>query len=159
MAFAMTTPSYPCPDDGDRFADKGVAADARNAGQVRDEFAGWLRARVGLDDVRFSDVVLDVKEALANVADFAYRQQQGTGTVDVEAVQDRAAATLAVTITDQGCWREPDPAKQGRARGRGIPLMRALADEVTIDTSALGTTVCLRFDNVQAIVDADAKIG
>ncbi len=81
------------------------------------------------------------------------------GTIDVEAVQDRAAATLTVTITDQGCWREPDPAKQGRARGHGIPLMRALADNVTIDTSALGTTVCLRFDSVHALADADARVG
>jgi serine/threonine-protein kinase RsbW len=81
------------------------------------------------------------------------------GTIDVEAVQDRAARTLSVTITDQGCWREPDPAGRSRARGRGIPLMRALADDVTIDTSALGTTVCLRFDNVHAMADADAKIG
>jgi len=30
---------------------------------------------------------------------------------------------------------------------------------VTIDTSALGTTVCLRFDNVVAFADADAKVG
>jgi len=73
--------------------------------------------------------------------------------------QDRAAATLTVTISDQGCWRDPDPAKQGRVRGRGIPLMRALADDVTIDTSALGTTVCLRFDNVHAVAEADATVG
>jgi anti-sigma regulatory factor (Ser/Thr protein kinase) len=155
----MTTTSYPCPDDGDRFADNGVAADARNAGRVREEFAGWLRARVDLGDVRFSDVVLAVNEALANAAEFAYLQQHGMGLIDVEAVRDRTAATLTVTITDQGCWREPDPAKQGRLRGRGIPLMRALSDDVTIDTSALGTTVCLRFDNVVALADADAKVG
>jgi serine/threonine-protein kinase RsbW len=155
----MTTPSYPYPDDGERFADNGVAADARNAGRVRDEFAGWLRARLDLDDVRFSDIVLAVNEALANAAEFAYLQQRGMGTIDVEAVQDRAAATLTVTITDQGCWREPDPAKQGRVRGRGLPLMRTLADDLTIDTSALGTTVCLRFDNVRATADADTKVG
>ena len=155
----MTTTSYPCPDDGDRFADNGVAADARSAGRVRDEFAGWLRARLDLGDVRFSDIVLAVNEALANAAEFAYLQQRGMGTIDVEAVQDRAAATLTVTITDQGCWREPDPAKQGRVRGRGLPLMRTLADDLTIDTSALGTTVCLRFDNVRATADADTKVG
>jgi serine/threonine-protein kinase RsbW len=45
------------------------------------------------------------------------------------------------------------------ADGRGIPLMRALADNLTIDTSALGTTVCLRFDNVHAPQGADAKVG
>ncbi|MFN8031857.1 MAG: ATP-binding protein [Mycobacterium sp.] len=153
----MTTPSYPGPDAGDRFADNGVAADARNAGRVRDEFAGWLRARVDLDDIRFNDVVLAVNEALANAAEFAYLRIPGVGTLDVEAVPDRDAATLTVTITDQGCWREPAPATQ--RRGRGIPLMRALADDVTIDTSALGTTVCLRFDNVAVLRGADAKVG
>ena len=157
----MTTPSCPCPcpNDGDRFADSGVAADARNACRLRDEFAGWLRGRVDLDDVRFNDVVLAVNEALANAAEFAYPQKDGIGTLDVEAVRDRAAATLTVTITDRGCWREPDPARQGRVRGRGIPLMRALADHITIDTSALGTTVCLRFDNVHTRLAADAKVG
>lgn len=156
----MTTPSYPCPEDGDRFADSGAEADAHNAGRIRDEFAGWLRDRVDLDDIRFSDVLLAVNEALANAAEFAYlKKSDGVGTVDVEAVRDPAAATLTVTITDQGCWREPDPVKQGRIRGRGIPLMRALADDLTIDTSALGTTVCLRFDNVPALQPADVKVG
>jgi serine/threonine-protein kinase RsbW len=155
----MTTPSYSCPDDEDRFADNGVVADAHNAGRVRKEFAGWLRCRVDLDDVRFNDVVLAVNEALANAAEFAYVQKRGVGTIDVEAVRDRVAATLTVAITDQGSWREPDPAEQGRVRGRGIPLMRALADNVTIDTSALGTTVCLRFDSVHALADADAGVG
>lgn len=155
----MTTPSYPYPDDGDRFADNGVGATARSAGQVRDDFAGWLRGHVDLDEIRFSDIILAVNEALANAAEFAYLQTGGDGTIDVEAVQDRRAGTLTVTITDQGCWREPDPARQGRVRGRGIPLMRALADGLTIDSSALGTTVCLRFDDVHALHGVGAKVG
>jgi anti-sigma regulatory factor (Ser/Thr protein kinase) len=36
-----------------------------------------------------------------------------------------------------------------RSRGRGIPLMRTLADSVIIDTSGLGINVCLRFDDVR----------
>lgn len=154
----MTTPSYPVPDDGDRFADSGVDADARSAARAREAFARWLRAHTGLDDIRFSDVLLAVNEALANAAEFAYAQHGVSGVIDVEAVRNRTAHTLTVTIADQGRWREPDPAKQGRTRGRGIPLMRALADEVTIDTSALGTTVCLRFDNVPARQPADANV-
>lgn len=154
----MTNPSYPVPDDGDRFADSGVDADARNAGRVRDDFARWLRARTGLDDIRFSDILLAVNEALANAAEFAYLQCGGSGALDVEAVHNRTAHTLTVTIADQGCWREPDPVRQGRIRGRGIPLMRALADDVTIDTSALGTTVCLRFDSVPALLPAGVHV-
>ena len=153
----MTTTSYPCPD-GDRFAENGVDADAHSAGRVRDAFAAWLRSSAAVDAVQFSDIVLAVNEALANAAEFAYLRDSGTGGIDVEAVHNRAAATLTVTIADQGCWREADPTTQASIRGRGIPLMRALADEVTIDTSALGTTVCLRFDNVPAAVRADISV-
>jgi serine/threonine-protein kinase RsbW len=154
----MTTPSYPVPADGDRFADSGVDADARSAGRAREDFARWLRTHAGLDDIRFSDILLAVNEALANAAEFAYARRGGIGSIDVEAVRNSAAHTLTVTIADQGSWREPDPAKQSGIRGRGIPLMRALADEVTIDTSALGTTVCLRFDNVPARQPADVSV-
>lgn len=156
----MTTPSYPSrPAGGDRFICNNVVADAHNAARIRDDVAAWLRATGDLDPVRFSDVVLAVNEALANAAEFAYLKNGGIGTIDVEAVRDGPA--LTVTIADQGCWREPTSATQSRARGRGIPLMRALTDDLTIDTSALGTTVALRFHNVHAAKGADdgAKVG
>ena len=156
----MTTPSYPSPSaDGDRFIRNEVVADAHSAARVRDEFATWLRACGDIDRVRFSDVVLAVNEALANTAEFAYLLKGGIGTIDVEAVRD--GDNLTVTIADQGHWRESTPATQSRTRGRGIPLMRALADHVTIDSSALGTTVCLRFEQFHAVHDADddAKVG
>lgn len=155
----MTTPSYPCPtSDGNRFTVNEFTADPYAAGHVRNQFAAWLRRRVELDETRFSDVLLAVNEALANAAEFAYLKNDGVGTIDVEAVQNRDNSTLSVTITDQGCWREPDPSTRGRTRGRGIPLMRALADELAIDTSKLGTTVCLRFDAVDAVTKADVAV-
>jgi anti-sigma regulatory factor (Ser/Thr protein kinase) len=156
----MTTPSYPCsPADGDRFIRNNVVADAHNAARIRDEFATWLRTRGDLDKVRFSDVVLAVNEALANTAEFAYLQSGTSGTIDVEAV--RVGGTLTITVTDQGSWREPTSATCSRSRGRGIPLMRALSDDLTIDTSALGTTVCLRFENFHAARqnDVDSRVG
>ncbi|AKK27346.1 ATP-binding protein [Mycobacterium sp. EPa45] len=155
----MTTPSYASPAaDGDRFIRNDVVADAHNAARVRDEFATWLRACGDIDRVRFSDVVLAVNEALANTAEFAYLLKGGVGTIDVEAVRD--SDNLTVTIADQGHWRESTPATQSRARGRGIPLMRALADHVTIDSSALGTTVCLRFEQFHAVQKSDdARVG
>lgn len=152
----MTTPSYSgTAADGDRFIRNSVVADACNAARIRDEFATWLRTRGEVDRVRFSDVVLAVNEALANSAEFAYLQRGGTGTIDVEAVQD--GATLTITITDQGHWREPSDATRSRARGRGIPLMRALSDDLTIDISSLGTTVCLRFEQLHAVHRDDAN--
>jgi serine/threonine-protein kinase RsbW len=156
----MTTPSYQSsPADGDRFIRNDVVADAHNAARVRDEFATWLRASGDLDRVRFSDVVLAVNEALANTAEFAYLHAGAPGTIDLEAV--RAGDTLTITIADQGRWRESTPATQSRSRGRGIPLMRALADDLTIDSSPLGTTVCLRFEQFHAARqdDADFALG
>ncbi|WP_431232546.1 ATP-binding protein [Mycolicibacterium psychrotolerans] len=156
----MTTPSYSSHTaDGDRFTRNDVVADAHNAARVRDEFATWLRERGDIDRVRFSDVVLAVNEALANTAEFAYLLNGGVGTIDLEAVRD--GDTLTVTIADQGQWRESTPATQSRTRGRGIPLMRALSDDLTIDSSALGTTVCLRFEQVHAVQksDDDARVG
>jgi anti-sigma regulatory factor (Ser/Thr protein kinase) len=134
-------------------------ADAHNAARVRDELATWLRGRGDLDGVRCSDVVLAVNEALANTAEFAYLHTGAPGTIDVEAVRDGAA--LTITIADQGCWRESTAATRNRSRGRGIPLMRALADHVTIDSSALGTTVCLRFEQFHAVRrdNADFVVG
>lgn len=94
-------------------------------------------------------MILAVNEALANSAEFAY-VAGGDGTVDLEAVRDPGRRTLTVTVSDRGRWRETNPLDRQRRRGRGIPLMRTLADSVIIDTSGLGTSVCMRFDDVCA---------
>jgi serine/threonine-protein kinase RsbW len=72
----------------------------------------------------------------------------------VHAAYDCEADTLAVTVTDRGQWRQPvpdTPAKQPpyALRGRGIPLMRALADDATIDTTTAGTQVTLTWANLR----------
>jgi serine/threonine-protein kinase RsbW len=53
-------------------------------------------------------------------------------------------------VTDQGTWRDIDPETTQLRRGRGIPLMEALADRTTVDSSASGTRVCLEWDRVNA---------
>lgn len=47
---------------------------------------------------------------------------------------------LHLTIADDGEWKQPrhDPASH---RGRGIALMRALMQDVSIESGATGTTV------------------
>ena len=136
-----------CPDSGDdRFCGNDAAADASTVGILRDEFSRWLRrGSGGMDETRLCDVVLAVNEALANAAEFAY-VDGGAGTVDLEAVRDLGRRTITVTVSDLGHWRESNPLHRQLSRGRGIPLMRTLADSVIIDTSGLGTSVCLRFD-------------
>lgn len=142
---AMTTPCLPCRDtDADRFTRSDAAADGLTAARIREEFARWLRCNTPFGETRICDVVLAVNEALANAAEFAYRRGPA-GTVAMTAVRDEGCGTLTVTITDHGLWREVDPLRRRRSRGRGIPLMRTLADDVVIDTTAPGTRVCLRF--------------
>lgn len=109
-----------------------------------------------MDETRLCDIVLAVNEALANAAEFAYAGG-AAGTVDLEAVRDPRRRTLTVTVSDQGHWRETNPLHRQRSRGRGIPLMRTLADSVIIDTSGLGTSVCLRFDD--AVVGSRVTAG
>ena len=133
--------------DDDRFIRRGVNADAPTASGLREELSRWLRRGPVMDMTRLCDVVLAFNEALANAAEFAYTDEE-PGTMDVEAVRDVGRRSITVTVSDRGHWRENNPLNRQRSRGRGIPLMRMLADSVTIDTSGLGTNVCLRFDDV-----------
>lgn len=108
----------------------------------------WLGRHFRLGAERGNDLLLAVDEALANAAEFAYVDAARRGTVDLSATYDDAADTLAVTVNDRGRWRQqaPEPATmppRPQVRGRGIPLMRALADRVTIDRSPQGTHVTL----------------
>jgi anti-sigma regulatory factor (Ser/Thr protein kinase) len=135
-------------DDRSRFVRRRVAADARSAAWIRAEFGTWLDRHFRLGTERSNDLLLAVNEALANAAEFAYAGAARRGTVDLSATYDDAANTLAVTVDDRGRWRHelPEPATvppRPQVRGRGIPLMRALADRVTIDRTPRGTHVTL----------------
>ena len=136
-------------DDPSRFVRTRVAADARSAAHARAEFGAWLERHFSLDDDRFSDLLLAVNEAIANAAEFAYVDAAERGTVDVRATYDGASDTLAVTVDDRGRWRQKVPVqRQQQMRGRGIPLMEALADDVVIDSTPQGTRVTLSWSNL-----------
>jgi anti-sigma regulatory factor (Ser/Thr protein kinase) len=124
-----------------------VAADALNATQIRVEFRNWLDRHFALGAERFSDLVLAVGEALANVAEFAYADAPDRGTMDVAATYDPDSDTLSVTVDDHGRWRQRASARD-LSRGRGIPLMRALADEANIYGTAQGTKVTLLWNRL-----------
>ncbi|OBF28517.1 ATP-binding protein [Mycobacterium sp. ACS4331] len=124
-----------------------VVADAVRVGQVREEFSRWLR-QFNLSPDRHNDLVLAVNEALANAAEFAYVHHPAPGTVRLTARYDAPSRSVAVTISDEGDWREPTSSAIPRLRGRGIPLMRSLSDAAEIERSPHGTTVRMRFDQV-----------
>lgn len=132
-----------------RFVRMG-AADAHAVARLREEFTEWLCNHFQLDDIRSSDIVLVVNEALSNAAEFAYRDRESPDPIMLQATYQPATGALVITISDRGTWRPSDPTNQRLSRGRGIPLMRALADRVDIDKSAHGTRVHLQFDRCPA---------
>jgi serine/threonine-protein kinase RsbW len=119
-------------------------ADAHTVVQFRHELSQWLGERLALDAVRLNDVLLAVNEALTNAAEFAYAGLQ-RGTMTVRARHHAPAGRLSVVVSDRGRWRYIDPRTQPNTRGRGIPLMRALADRMTIWRRPTGTQVRLQF--------------
>jgi serine/threonine-protein kinase RsbW len=120
-------------------------ADAAQASRLRQELDAWLH-QVGLplNESRCADVLLGVNEALANCAEHAYHGR-GDGDITMLATYDDAAKRVHVRISDRGRWR-PRPSVIRNHRGRGIALMRALADQCTVDGGDDGTTVRLDYD-------------
>jgi anti-sigma regulatory factor (Ser/Thr protein kinase) len=118
-------------------------ADAWAVARLRKELSQWLRANVPIDAVRLNDVLLAVNEALTNSAEFAYPGTEGT--VTLQARYDASSGGLFVDVSDHGTWRHVDPGAQPNTRGRGIPLMRALADSASISPQTEGTVVHLEF--------------
>lgn len=106
-------------------------------------FLADLRAPVELS----SDVLLAVGEAAGN----AYRHGQRTqGRSEIRVRCELARPDLEIAIADDGPGFDPsevahrgtpDPLAQG---GRGLFLMRQLMDDVSVSTSAEGTTVVMR---------------
>ena len=140
-------------DNQSRFVRKRIAADASSAARTRAEFGSWLDRHFTLGAERFNDLVLAVNEAIANAAEFAYIDAAQCGTMDVSAAYDVDSDTLAVTVNDRGRWRNNVPApaaseRRWQVRGRGIPLMRALADEAVIDGTPHGTSVRLTWTHL-----------
>lgn len=137
-------------DSRTRFAQTSVPADAACAAQLRQEFGVWLKRYFSLDPTKVSDVVLAVNEALANAAEFAYSTADHPGAMHLLADYDTASSILTVTVSDEGAWRIANGENKKISRGRGIPLMQALADSATIDSTPTGTRVRLEWNHVAA---------
>jgi anti-sigma regulatory factor (Ser/Thr protein kinase) len=137
-------------DSRTRFAHTSLLADAACAAQLRQEFSVWLKRYFALDPTKTSDVVLAVNEALANAAEFAYSTDDNPGAMHLLADYDIDSAILTVTVTDEGAWRSADGEDKKISRGRGIPLMQALADRAVIDATPAGTSVRLVWTDIDA---------
>ncbi|MCV7151130.1 ATP-binding protein [Mycolicibacterium pyrenivorans] len=134
--------------NADRFERFGLDADAQVVSRTRQEFTRWLQRFFDLDPVRCSDLVLAINEALANAAEFAYLLDDRPGTMDIQATYHPGKQKLTVHVCDRGTWRKRQIDPAPRTRGRGIPLMEALADRARIDTSGEGTRVELEWNGI-----------
>ena len=95
---------------------------------------------------QLADILLAASEAVSNAAEHAYRNRtpgmiELSGAVEITPGGQRRAI---LTVRDHGHWRPPPADDEGRRRG--IPLMRACMDTVTITHphDQTGTRVVLR---------------
>jgi serine/threonine-protein kinase RsbW len=115
----------------------GIPAIADRLLPLRQELARWA-ARTGLTADRADELILAVDEAMSNAVSHAYAHQPGT--FDLHACHRPDQGAVHIMVRDRGRWR-PEPADPGPLHGRGLVLIRALANDVTFEQTADGTTV------------------
>lgn len=115
---------------------EAVPAEPDQLNPLRDQLAAWARDAC-LTAARISDVLLAAYEAMTNVVVHAYPGRPGT----FDLYARHADSTVTVTVRDCGQWQPaPRPSVLG---GRGLPLIRTLADRARIETNVAGTTVTM----------------
>lgn len=103
---------------------------------IRERLRRWLPAAAINADIA-EEVLLAVGEAAANATEHSTRD--ATHQVELTVTAQLTHAGLAVTVADDGHWREPCASEDHR--GHGIALMNTLVDVVEIKSSGHGTTV------------------
>jgi serine/threonine-protein kinase RsbW len=106
---------------------------------LRGEMAAIAR-RCGLSSERINDVKLAVSEAVTNVVQHAYRDEDAgdvTGTAHTE------HGTLRIVIADSGLGMAPRPDSPGL--GLGLPLIAQVADTVEVISNGDGTEIRMTF--------------
>jgi anti-sigma regulatory factor (Ser/Thr protein kinase) len=111
-------------------------ADSSQLAPVRAALRDWL-SRCGLSQRTAQDVLVAAGEACANAVEHGHRHAPGR---QIRLRVAASASQLRLTITDTGRWKAAQPDANPH-RGHGIPLMRALMQQVTIEPGAVGTTV------------------
>jgi serine/threonine-protein kinase RsbW len=108
---------------------------------------GAFLAAVDVDEPLLDDVLTAVGEALANVVEHAYCQNRRTNGVSASEMELMAraddASGISIDVVDHGRFLERPPRPN---RGFGLRIVRAIATEVSIDSTDLGTTVRMVFD-------------
>ncbi len=114
-----------------------VSASTSMLGRGRQSLRQWCVAH-DLTAEETEDVVLATSEALANAI------EHGAASSDwpfVDLRAEREPFEVLITVVDRGSWRPPPAVTD---RGRGLSIIRALMDELTISSGESGTTVVMR---------------
>ncbi|WP_448628115.1 ATP-binding protein [Geodermatophilus sp. URMC 64] len=139
VVLAALLPAARAEDDVAVLAARLLPADPARLRDLRRSVAGWAE-EAGLGPRTTGDLQLALGETVANAVEHAYGTGAGAGAVRVAAAAEDDA--VAVTVTDAGTWR-PVPADPG-FRGRGLQIIRELADAVRLQPGPHGTTVGFR---------------
>lgn len=112
------------------------ASPAELAG-LREGLRAWLEDNGVQEDVE-RGVVLAVSEAAANAVEHGYGCD-GTGLVTV--VAQRLDGRLEISVRDEGAWQE---ASSDTERGRGLDIIRAIVEELSIRHEEGATVLRMR---------------
>jgi PAS domain S-box-containing protein len=113
--------------------------DAGELAGVRGRLRDWLAGQ-GLDALVIQDLLIAAGEACANGVEHGNRH--GTGR-DMRLTAACGGGELHMTVWDGGTWKPPD-AEPNPYRGHGLAMIRAMMDDVGIETGPGGTTVSMR---------------
>ncbi|MEV6832372.1 SpoIIE family protein phosphatase [Amycolatopsis sp. NPDC051102] len=116
------------------------AADPDHLASTRHWLRAWLE-NASLEPDLAQDVLVAAGEACANAVEHAYL---GGAGATAHLAARLTGGHLVVTVTDRGRWKQPPPDNHV-LRGRGVPMMEALADAVTFRHDDAGTTVTLEW--------------
>jgi PAS domain S-box-containing protein len=111
-------------------------AESSQLAPVRKTLRGWLD-KCDLPPATVQNILVAAGEACANAIEHGHRDAPG------DTIYFRAEAyvdNLRLTIADTGRWKAPQ-SELNTHRGRGMGLMRALMQQVTITPGPSGTTV------------------
>jgi len=120
---------HPAPLDMSFAAEPGELAPARAV------LRAWL-ARTGAGMPMVRSVLVAAGEACANAIEHGHRDTRG----QVRLIGRVVGELVHITVTDTGRWR-PEAADPDPYRGHGLNLMRALMNQVKLNTDVNGTTV------------------
>ncbi|MGW0162605.1 SpoIIE family protein phosphatase [Mycobacterium sp. NPDC003323] len=113
-----------------------VPADVGQLATTRDALRIWL-TRNAVNAEQVQDLLVAVGEAIANSIEHGHRGGR-VGTVTLTGYV--SGDNVHLRVADTGAWKPAD-AVPHPTRGRGLQLMRALTQQVAIQSDDLGTTV------------------